>query len=560
MKALRLIIVGGVAGGASCAARARRLSETAEIIVFERGPHVSFANCGLPYFIGGEIKSRDDLLLQTPASLKARFNLDVRIKTEVVAIDRTARRVRVREMETGREYDEAYDVLVLATGAAPVRPPIPGLDRPGHFAVRNVPDVEAIDTWIRGMPAPVRAVVIGGGYIGLEMAEQLKLRGLEVALVEALPQVLSPLDPEMAAWLHAEMGSRGIGLRLGDPVACFEPPASGESARASVVVLRSGQRLPADLVILGLGVRPEVALARAAGLQLGELGGIRVNDHLQTSDPAIYAVGDAIEVRDLVTGQWTLLPLAGPANRQGRVAADNIFGRHSHYDGTLGTAVLRVFGLTAGCTGANEKTLRRAGIAYQALYLHPASHAGYYPGAQPIALKILFAPDSGRLLGAQAVGADGVDKRLDVFATALKAGMTVHDLADLELAYAPPFGSAKDPVNLAGMAGQNVVNGLVTLAQWHELATLDPEKTALLDVRNPEECRAGVIPGSIQIPLGQLRQRLAELPKDREIIVHCASGQRSYFACRFLSQRGFRVRNLTGSYRTWKVATNVGQC
>lgn len=554
MSAQRLIIVGGVAGGASAAARARRLSEDASIIVFERGPHVSFANCGLPYFIGGEITSRDALLLQTPQSLKARFNLDVRVQTEVIAIDRARRCVRARDLETNREIEEFYDALVLATGAAPVRPAIPGLDRPGHFAVRNVPDVEAIDAWLKEDPTRTQAVVVGGGYIGLEMAEQLKHRSLTVTLVEALPQVLAPLDPEMAAWVHQELRAGGVELHLGDPVAAFETPAGNETARASVVVLKSGRRLPADLVILGLGVKPEAKLARDAGLQIGELGGIRVNDHLQTSDPAIYAVGDAVEVRDFVTGLWSLVPLAGPANRQGRVAADNIFGRHSHYEGTLGTAVLRVFRLTAGGTGANEKTLKRAGIAYQALYLHPGSHAGYYPGAQPIALKVLFAPETGRLLGAQAVGADGVDKRLDVFATALKAGLRVHDLADLELAYAPPFGSAKDPVNLAGMAGQNVVNGLVTLAQWHELATLDPAKTAILDVRNPDECQAGIIPGSIQIPLGQLRQRVNELPKHRELIVHCASGQRSYFACRFLSQRGYRVRNLTGSYQTWKAA------
>ncbi len=553
----RLIIVGGVAGGASAAARARRLSEDANIIVFERGPHVSFANCGLPYFIGGEIATRDALLLQTPESLKARFNLDVRVRTEVVAIDRARRCVRARDLATDREFEEPYDALVLATGAAPVRPPIPGLDRPGHFALRDVPDATAIDVWLKPLTTPAHAVVVGGGYIGLEMAEQLKRRGLNVTLVEALPQVLAALDPEMAAWVEQELRANGVEVHLGDPVASFDAPAREETARASVAVLKSGRRLPADLVILGLGVRPEAKLARDAGLQIGELGGIRVNDHLQTNDPAIYAVGDAIEVRDYVTGQWCLVPLAGPANRQGRIAADNIFGRHSHYEGTLGTAILRVFGLTAGGTGANEKGLKRAGIAYQALYLHPASHAGYYPGAQPIALKVLFAPETGRLLGAQAVGADGVDKRLDVFATALKAGMTVHDLAELELAYAPPFGSAKDPVNLAGTVGQNSINGLVTLAQWHEIATLDPARTILLDVRNPDECQAGVIPGSIQIPLGQLRGRVSELPKDREIIVHCASGQRSYFACRFLSQRGYRVRNLTGSYRTWKMATGA---
>jgi NADPH-dependent 2,4-dienoyl-CoA reductase/sulfur reductase-like enzyme/rhodanese-related sulfurtransferase len=553
MSAKQVVIVGGVAGGASAAARTRRLSEDAEIVVFERGPHVSFANCGLPYFVGGEIARPEDLLLQTPQSLRARFNLDVRVLTEVIAIDRAARRVKVREVPTGKEYEQPYDALVLSTGAAPVKPDVPGLDRPGHFAVRDVPDVERIAAWINDTQAR-RAVVVGGGYIGLEMAEQLKRRGLAVALAQRPGQVMTPLDPEMAAWLHQELRVNGVELHLGDPVAAFESPSDGEEARASVAVLKSGRRLPADLVVLGLGVRPEASLAREAGLEIGALGGVRVNEHLQTSDPHIWAVGDAIEVREAVTGAWSLIPLAGPANRQGRIAADNIFGKRSRYEGTLGTSILRLFQLTAACTGANEKCLKRAGIPYRAIHLHPGSHAGYYPGASPIALKILFAPDTGRLLGAQAVGADGVDKRMDVLATALKAGMTVQDLADLELAYAPPFGSAKDPVNLAGMAAQNVVNGDVELAQWHEVAGLDAEKSLLLDVRTEEERRRGFIPGSIHIPLHQLRARLAELPRSREIVVSCQSGQRSYFATRILAQRGFRVRNLTGSYRTWKAA------
>jgi NADPH-dependent 2,4-dienoyl-CoA reductase/sulfur reductase-like enzyme/rhodanese-related sulfurtransferase len=553
MTAFRLVVVGGVAGGASAAARARRLSEDASIVVLERGPHVSFANCGLPYHVGGEIADRDALLLQTPESLRARFNLDVRVRHEVLAIDRARRCLRVRDLAAGREYEEPYDALILATGAVPVRPPIPGLDRPGHFHVRTIPDTEAIHAWMRTHPVR-RAVVVGGGYIGLEMAEQLRRRGLEVALVEALPQVMAPLDPEMAAWLHAELESNGVALHLGEPVVAFEAPAAGETAAASTVVLRSGARLPADLVILGLGVKPEVSLARAAGLEIGQLGGLRVDAHLRTSDPAIWAVGDAIEVRHLVTGQWQLIPLAGPANRQGRVAADNVFGRRSTYEGTLGTAVLRLFRLTVACTGAHESALRRLGRPYQALHLHPASHAGYYPGAAPIALKVLFDPDTGALLGAQAVGTDGVDKRVDVLATALKARLTVHDLADLELCYAPPFGSAKDPVNLAGMAAQNVVRGDVRLAQWWELARLDPARTLILDVRSAAERAAGHIPGSVHIPLPELRARLHELPRDREIIVSCQSGQRSYFACRLLAQRGFNVRNLTGSYRTWQMA------
>lgn len=551
----RIVIIGGVAGGASAAARARRLSESAEIVVFERGPHVSFANCGLPYFVGGEITEKADLLLQTPQSLRARFNLDVRVNSDVVEIDRANKSVLVRDLDSGKEYSQAYDALILAPGAAPLRPPIPGIDRPGHFTVRTVPDAEKILQW-SGTMAGQKAVVVGGGYIGLEMAEQLKRRGAVVTVVEALPQVMAPLDPEMAAWLHAELKSNGVNLRLGDPVAAFEESAKGISGCASVVALKSGARIPADLVILGLGVRPETGLARKAGLEIGALGGIRVDERQRTSDPNIWAVGDAVEVKDAVTGAWSLIPLAGPANRQGRIAADNILGRDSTYKGTIGTSVLRLFSLSAGCTGANEKTLKKLGVAYQALHLHPGSHAGYYPGAEPIAMKVLFAPGSGRLLGAQAVGKDGVDKRLDVFATALKAGMTVNDLAELELSYAPPFGSAKDPVNLAGMAASNVLAGDVELAQWHEVSQLDPATTILVDVRTDAERGKGFIPGSIHIPLHQLRSRLGELPKDKAIIVSCQSGQRSYFASRLLAQNGFKVRNLAGSYRTWKTATS----
>jgi len=550
----RIVIVGGVAGGASAAARARRLCEDCKITIFERGPHVSFANCGLPYFVGGEIAEQDQLLVQTPASLKSRFNLDVRVNSEVLGIDRARQQVHVRELETGREYDEPYDALVLSTGASPLKPPIPGIDRPNHFVVRNIPDVEKIMAWSRDCQR-CRAVVVGGGYIGLEMAEQLQRRSFAVTVVEALPQVMAPLDPEMAAWLHAELRANGVALRLNDPVAGFESPAAAEPARASIVVLKSGQRIPADSVILGLGVKPETSLAKGAGLQIGERGGIRVNEHLQTSDLRIWGVGDAIEVRDFVTGQWALIPLAGPANRQGRIAADNVFGRPSHYDGSLGTAILRLFGLTTGCTGANEKTLRRLSIPHRILHLHPNSHAGYYPGAEPIALKILFAPDTGRLLGAQAVGHDGVDKRIDVLATALKARMTVHDLADLELAYAPPYGSAKDPVNLAGMAAQNILAGDVVVAQWSEIGALDPRTQLLLDVRRDDERAKGFIPGSVHIPLDQLRSRMDELPRDREVVAYCQSGQRSYYAARILAQHGFRVRNLTGSYRTWRITT-----
>ncbi len=555
MNPHRLVIIGGVAGGASAAARARRLSEEAEIIVLERGPHVSFANCGLPYFVGGEIVNEEDLLVQTPKSLHSRFNLDVRVNSEVVSIDREAKTVNVRDLANGREYALPYDALVISTGAALLTPPIPGIEREGHFTVRNVPDVVRIKSWINENEG-TRAVVVGGGYIGLEMAEQLvRHGGVSVSLVEALPQVMAPLDPEMAAWLHLELKQHGVELCTGSAVAAFEAPSDAEPARASIVVLKDGRRLPADVVILGMGVKPESALAKAAGLEIGERGGIRVNQRMQTSDSAIYAVGDVVEVRDVITGAWSLIPLAGPANRQGRIAADNIMGRSASYQGTQGTAVLRLFGLTAGCTGANEKTLRAAGIACEVLHMHPASHAGYYPGAEPIAMKVLFAPDTGKLLGAQAVGRDGVDKRLDVFATALKAGMNMNDLAELELAYAPPFGSAKDPVNLAGMAAQNVLAGDVALAQWHEIATLDPAKTLVLDVRRADERAKGHIPGSMHIPLDELRGRLSELPKDKEIIASCQSGQRSYFACRLLAQHGFKVRNLAGSWRTFSTAT-----
>lgn len=487
--------------------------------------------------------------MQTPDGLRSRFNLDVRVNTTATKVDPAARLVHLLE-DSGRSYTESYDALILSTGAAPLRPPIPGIDRPGHFSVRTVPDVEAISAWIDRNNARTAAVV-GGGYIGLEMAEQLHQRGLRVTIVEMLPQVMAPLDPEMASLLHAELRANDIELVLGDGVSAFDEPKASEKASASVVVLKSGRRVPADVVILGLGVKPEIDLARGANLEIGERGGIRVDEQMRTSDPNIYAVGDAVEVRDAVTGRWTLIPLAGPANRQGRIVADVLFGRDSKYRATWGTAVLRVFSLAAACTGANEKSLRRAGIGYEVAHLHPMSHAGYFPGGSPIAMKLIFSPD-GRILGAQAVGKDGVDKRIDVIATAMQNGATVDDLAELELSYAPPFGSAKDPVNLAGMIAQNVLHGDVKQAQWHEIEKLDPQKQLVLDVRYQKERDGGAIPGSMHIPLPQLRERLDEIPRDKEIITHCVSGQRSYFASRILKQNGFNVRNLTGSYKTWK--------
>jgi len=553
MAGKKIVIVGGVAGGASAATCARRLSEEAEIILFERGAFVSFANCGLPYSLGGEIENRDDLRVQTPDSLKERYNLDVRVNSNVVSIDREARCVEVEN--GGRKYFQNYDALILSTGAAPLVPQaIPGIGRAGHFTLRTIPDMEAIDRWIESKAAR-RAVVVGGGFIGLEVAEQLHRRGLTVEVVEAAPQVMASFDPEMAAWLEREMVTQGLGLHLGKPVVGFEAAQEGESALASTVVLQCGTRIPADLVILGLGVRPETGLARGAGLKIGELGGIVVDDRLQTSDPHIWAVGDCIEVTDGVTGDPALIPLAGPANRQGRIAAHNALGGDKECPASLGTAIVRLFDLTAARTGASETSLRRAGRPYEAVHLHPFSHADYYPGAERLALKVIFDPGTGRLLGAQAVGKNGVDKRIDILATALKAGMTASGLVDLELAYAPPFGSAKDPVNLAGMVAEHVLSGEIAPAHWHEIAGRDAQKTVLLDVRSQSERERGFIPGSLHIPLNDLRQRLAELPEHNEIICYCQTGQRSYMACRALGQLGFRVRNLMGSYRTWEVAT-----
>lgn len=551
MTRKKIVIVGGVAGGATAAARARRLSEQSEIVVFERGPYVSFANCGLPYFVGGEIADRSKLLLQTPESLKARLNIDVRINTEVISIDPVSRSVTYKNLLTQAEGGESYDDLVLATGATAIRPPILGLDLPGIFTLRTIPDMDAIVDWISAHN-PKSAAVVGGGFIGLEMVEQLVSKGISVTLVEALPQVLSPFDPELAALIHAELEAHGVALSLGNPVEAFEPPARNFSA--PTIRLRSGRTIPSDLVIFGIGVRPDVALARAAGIAIGPRGGITVTGRLATNVPGIWAVGDCIEVPHLVTGETAPVPLAGPANRQGRIVADNIFGGETAYRGALGTAIVRVLSLTAAVTGANESALRRINRPYKVAHLHPGSHAGYYPGAHPLALKILYSPDDRRLLGAQAVGRDGVDKRIDILATAISAGFTVQQLTDLELCYAPPFGSAKDPVNIAGMIGENTLSGLVNTVSWNEA---HPTQLTL-DVRSTRERESGAIPGSIHIPLEELRTRLSELPKEQEILVYCASGQRSYFACRILSQSGFRCNNLSGAYKTWSAASRAG--
>lgn len=552
----RILIVGGVAGGMSAATRLRRLDETAQIVIFDRGPDVSFANCGLPYYIGGEIQSRDKLLVQTPAKLKENFNLDIRVRHEVVKIVPSKQLIEVKDLQTGAITSENYDHLILSPGASPILPAVSGADRKGHFVVRSIPDVDQIDAWIREKNAKT-AVVVGGGYIGIEMVEQLHRRGLTVTVVERNPQVLKPLDWEMANLIHDELKSNHVQVILSDGLKQFDLPYTSELAEASVVVLESGQRLPADIVILALGVRPENRLAKDAGLAIGKTGGIQVNDQMQTSDPNVWAVGDAVEVMHGITEQPSLIALGGPANRQGRIAADNICGIKSKYQSTIGTAIVRVFKYTAACVGASEALLKSVGMPYHVVHLHPNSHAGYYPGAHPLALKVIFAPKTGRILGAQAVGVDGVDKRIDVIATAIKAKMTVHDLADLELCYAPPFGSAKDPVNLAGMAAQNVLAGRVNVAQWHEVDQLVAEGALVLDVREKKERDGGAIPNSIGIPLGQLRSKLHELPHEKVILVHCASGQRSYNACRILMQKGFNCLNLAGSFKTWMAGTGA---
>jgi NADPH-dependent 2,4-dienoyl-CoA reductase/sulfur reductase-like enzyme/rhodanese-related sulfurtransferase len=543
--AKKVLIVGGVAGGASCAARVRRQAEDAEIIVFDRGPYVSFANCGLPYYVGNVIQDEEKLLLASAELFKTRFNVEVRTENEVMAIDREHREIEVKRLSTGEIYREAYDALVLSPGATPIRPALPGINLPRIFVLRTIPDSRLIRSWIDEQKVAC-AVVVGGGLVGLEMAENLVVRGISVTVVEMLGQVLPPLDPEMAEPVQEHLTQSGVSLHLSDALAGFEQSSIG----GLVVKTASGACLPADLVILSIGVRPEIKLAEDAGLTIGERGGIRVDEQMRTSDPNIWAVGDAVETRNFVTGEWGLVPLAGPANRQGRVAADSICGQEAYFRGVQGTAVCGLFGLTVATTGANEKTLRRLGInGYQKVYLHPEQHAGYYPGATPIHMKLLFAADDGRILGAQALGQDGVEKRIDVIAMAIQNGATVFDLEEAELCYAPQFGAAKDPVNMAGMIASNVLRGDVLLAEWDRLPSAE---AMLVDVRQPEEFAAGHIAGAINLPLTELRSRLAELPRDREIWLNCGVGQRSYYASRLLLQHGFLARNLSGGLTTYK--------
>lgn len=535
----RIVIVGGVAGGASCAARLRRLEESAKIVMFERGPYVSFANCGLPYHVGGVIPNTGDLLVADAEMFQSRFRIDARVRHEVVNIDRERHVVAVRNLESGAEFEEGYDSLVLATGAAPIRPPLPGIDLPGIFTVRSVPDSEAMRKWIDEKEAR-RAVVVGGGFIGLEMAENLVHRGLEVTIVEKLDQIMPPLDVEMARLAEEPLRANGVNLALGDGVAGFEQ-ANG----ALCVRTESGARHEADIVVLAIGVRPETTLAKSAGLELGDRGGIRVDSHMRTSDPHVFAVGDAVEVKDWITGQWTLIPLAGPANRQGRIAADVITGRDSEFRGVEGTAICGLFGTAIASVGASEKTLARAGISnFEKVYLHPGSHAGYYPGAERMTLKLLFSREDGQVLGAQAVGGDGVDKRIDVLAMLIQKRGTVYDLEEAELAYAPQFGSAKDALNFSGMIAADVLRGDMNIFQWNELDAPD----VLVDVREPAEFARGHLPGALNIPLPKLREKLPELSKDELIGVYCGVGQRGYYANRILAAHGYRSKNLSGGF------------
>jgi NADPH-dependent 2,4-dienoyl-CoA reductase/sulfur reductase-like enzyme/rhodanese-related sulfurtransferase len=553
---MKVIIVGGVAGGASCAARLRRLDEKVEILMVEKGPYVSYANCGLPYHVGGVIPKESSLLVASEQMFRAMFGIDVRTNCEAISISAKNKTVDLRNVTTGEVTTESYDKLVLSPGAASVHPPLPGIDLPGIFHVRTVPDARTIREWIeRGttflagmynysgiqMIKPVRrAVVVGGGFIGLETAENLVHIGFDVTLIQNTSHVLAPLDPEIACLVQGHIKKHGVQVVANDGVAGFKQLDGG----AIEVQTSSGKTYPGDIVILAIGVRPDTALAKIAGLAIGERGGIRVDDHMRTSDPDIFAVGDAIEVKDFGTDEWSLIALAGPANRQGRIAADVIAGRDSRYRGTQGTSIIGLFGGAAAWTGISEKTLKRLGDTdYEKIYLFPNSHAGYYPGAKMLGLKFIFRKSDGKVLGAQALGQDGpaVDKRISALAMAIQMGATVYDLEECELCYAPQFGSAKDPVNFAGMIAANVLRGDMPVSHWDSL-----DGAFLLDVRQPPELVVESVPGAVNIPLGQLRTRLEELPRDREIHIICRSAQRGYYATRILLQNGFNARNLSG--------------
>ena len=538
---MKIIVVGGVAGGASAAAKMARLDCNAEIVMYERGEHISFANCGLPYHIGNVIKQRDSLMVMTPKKFKDRTGIDARIKQEVTKIDPVNKQVTVADLETGESTVDSYDKLVLATGSSPLVPSLPGLDDPDVMSLWTIPDMDKIKAKV---DAGIKhAVVVGGGFIGLEVVENLIERGVKVTLVEMLPQVLPPLDPEMAGMLEDELVVKGVQLKLNSAVTAVTRGGDGLQ-----VEIKDADPIKTDLVIMSVGIRPNSQLAAEAGLELGERKGVKVNSSLQTSNPDIYAVGDVIEVTDLVMDQPAMIPLAGPANRQGRIAANNIFGAKEEYKGSLGTSICKVFDLDAASTGANEKRLKQAGKEYLKTYIVPQSHASYYPGAQPMILKLLF-EQNGRILGAQIVGRDGVDKRIDIIATAIRNNLTVDDLAELELAYAPPYGSAKDPVNYAGFVAGNIISG-VSLPVYPDAM---PENSLILDIREPEEITCGAFPDALEISLGTLRNNLDKIPKDKILVTTCKLGLRGYLAECYLREQGFDVRNLSGGYMVWKL-------
>jgi len=544
--ATKLLIIGGVAGGATAAARARRLDERAEIILFERGEHISFANCGLPYYIGEVIKKREDLLVTTAEAFRDRYNIDVRIFSEVIAINTKNKQVEVKNIKTGETYKESYDKIILSPGAEPVKPPFKGIELDNIFNLRNIPDSDLIKAHV-DTKRPESAVVVGGGFIGLEMAENLVHRGMKTTIVEILDQVMAPLDYEMAAIVHAHLKEKGIICELGNGVESFS-----KKGDRIIVVTNKGHSIECDIVILAIGIKPENRLAREAGLEIGKRGGIKVDATMRTSDPDIYAVGDAVEVKDFVTGLPTMTALAGPANKQGRIAADNALGRKSMFRGTLGSTVVKVFNLTVASTGASEKVLKRNNIPYLVSYTHSGSNASYYPGATMMAIKLIFSPSSGRILGAQIIGMKGVDKRIDVLATAIHGAMTVYDLEELELAYAPPYSSAKDPINTAGFVATNILKGDIETINWDDLGDLNGNKNILIDLRNKDELdTAGVIEGAVHIPLNELRQKLPKLDKEKNYIPFCAVGLRGYIGHRILVQNGIQSKNLSGGYKTY---------
>lgn len=540
----KIVIVGGVAGGATAAARLRRLDETSHIILFERGEYISFANCGLPYYIGEVIQSRQKLLVQTVEAMSKKFALDIRNLTEIASINREQKTVTAVNLMTGERYEESYDKLILSPGAKSKMPEIDGIKNAKNiYTLRNIPDTDMIKTAVDQNEAK-KAVIIGGGFIGLEMAENLVERGLQVAVVQVSNQVMAPLDFEMASLVHTQLKEKGVKLLLNVEVKKFED-------EGRKLLLSNGSELESDVTIMSIGVQPENELAKQAGLKIGDGGGIVVNEYLQTTDEHIYAIGDAVQVKDFIFQNDTMIPLAGPANRQGRLVADNIYGKQSSYKGILGTSVAKVFDLTVATTGHNEKTLKKLGIDYEAIHIHPAAHASYYPGGSPISLKLIFNKENGMIYGVQGVGKVGVEKRIDVVATAIKAGMTVHDLADLELSYAPPYSSAKDPVNMLGYVASNVVDGDVKVVHVQQIDELVKNGAILVDVRDSYEREQGFIPHSINIPLGDLRQRLEELPKDQTIYVSCQVGLRGYLASRILSLNGYDVVNVSGGWKTY---------